>query len=107
MSTAALLCRYARTLTIAPGGSETVDVPIDGARDSTTVLRVSGGDLDTATVARSPLGSLFEDATALSGTPVAASGQSVTIEEDKPITTLRLVLGSTLGCTVDIESGGW
>lgn len=104
---AAFLCRYTRDVVIAPGGSETVDVPIDGARDSTTVLRVSGGDLDTATVARSPLGSLFEDAEALTGTPVAASGASVTVESSTPITTLRLVLGSTGGCTVAVEAGGW
>lgn len=107
MSTAAYLCRYTRTVTLLAGVTQTVDVPIDGARDSTTVLRVSGGDLDTATVARSPLGSLFEDAEALTGTPVAASGASVTVESSAPITTLRLVLGSTGGCTVDIESGGW
>lgn len=107
MSTAAYLCRYRTTVIIPPAGSETVDVPIDGARDSVTVLRVTGGDLDTATVARSPLGWLFEDATAITGAPVAGTGTSVTIEEDKPVASLRLVLGSTGGCTVDIESGGW
>lgn len=107
MSTAAYLCRYRDTVTVPAGSTATRDVPIDGARDSVTVLRVTGGDLDTATVARSPLGGLFEDATAITGAPVAGTGTSVTIEEDKPVASLRLVLGSTGGCTVDIESGGW
>jgi hypothetical protein len=103
----AYLCRFTTTITLLAGVTQPVDVPIDGARDSTTVLRVSAGDLDTATVSRSPLGALFDDAESLTGTPVAASGTSVRIEEDKPITTLRLVLGSTAGCVVAIESGGW
>lgn len=105
---AAFLCRFTRDVVIASGGSEVVDVPIDGARDWTVLLDVSGvGDLDTCTYRRSPLGDLFGPTVSPTGFPVATGGQAEIIETGGPLTTVRFTLGSTAGCTVKVRAGGW
>jgi len=103
----ALLCRYSTELVIAPGGTVEHRVPIDGARDWTVLLDVSGvGDLDTLSYRRSPLGDLYGPATVATGVPVATGGQTEIAESGSPLDSVMLSLGSTAGCTIKIRAGG-
>lgn len=107
MSTPAFLCRYTKDLVIAPGGDLEHDVPTDGARDWTILLDVSGGDLDTLSYQRSPLGDLFGPEVVVTGVPVTSGNQAEIIETGSPLTTVRLAGTSASGCTVKIRAGGW
>lgn len=110
MSNAALLCRYARTLTLAAGVATPVDVPIDHAKNWLVVVKnVGGADLDTVTAAASPLGTLFEaPASITTGLPLASGASLPGIRGlGEPVATLRLTLTSTTGTDVQIEAGGW
>ena len=85
-----------------------IELPIDGARDWSFVLKNTGANPVTAgTIARSPLGVLYETPQAMPGGIPLASGADVTIVgELEPVTRVRLTLTSTLGTTVQIEGGG-
>lgn len=103
----ALLCHFSTEVTIAPSGTEELDVPIDRARDWTVLLDVTGiGDLDALSYKRSPLGDLFGPAVVATGVPIATGQQGEIGESGSPLTTVRLFLGSTGGCTVAIRAGG-
>jgi hypothetical protein len=105
----AYLCKFNATQALAAGVPVTVDVPINGARHWMIVVSNTGANAVTAlTVASSPLGSLFEDATAVTSSIPLAAGSALSIRgTDEPVTTHRLVLTSTSGTTVSIEAGGW
>lgn len=107
--TPAFLAKFTRTVTLAAGVAQDVDLPIDGAHDWCVVVSNTGANAVTAaTVARSPLGTLFGPATALStGIPLAAGDALEILGDAEPVTTLRLRLTSTSGTTVSIEGGGW
>ncbi len=105
----AYLSRYSASHTLPAGAATPIDVPIDGAEDWLFLVKNTGANPVTAcTVARSPIGGLFEDAVAVStGIPLAA-GATLPVEgTDEPVTTLRLTLASALGTTVTVEGGGW
>jgi hypothetical protein len=106
----AFLFRFTRTVTLAAGVAQDVDLPIEGARNWVVIVKNTGGAnaVTAATVARSPLGTLFGPATALStGIPLAAGDALEILGDAEPVTTLRLRLTSTSGTTVSIEGGGW
>jgi hypothetical protein len=105
----AFLCKYTTTLTLAAGTPQSVDVPTNGARDWLAVLKNTGSNAVTAlTIASSPLGEQFEDATTVtSGIPLAASGALGIRGKGEPATTVRLVVTSTSGTTITVEAGGW
>lgn len=105
----AFLCRFQVDQTLAAATPATVDVPINGARNWVILVKNTGANALTAlTIAVSPLGVLFDDATSItSGIPLAASGGLSARGTDEPVTTARLVLTSTSGTTVSIEAGGW
>jgi hypothetical protein len=105
----AYLSRYSASHTLAAGAATPIDVPIDGAEDWLFLVKNTGANPVTAcTVARSPLGALFEDAVAAStGIPLAA-GATLPVEgTDAPVTSVRLMLTSASGTTVTVEGGGW
>ena len=105
----AFTCRYTKAFTLAAGVPETIDIPIDGARDWKVIARNDGAnDVDAGSAARSPLGTLFDDALAIPLANLPPAGLAMVIDgESEPLTTLRLVLSSTLGTTLTIEAGGW
>ncbi len=104
------LARFTRDVTLAAGVAQAIDLPIDGARDWSVVVANTGdtNSVTAATLARSPLGTLFGPATALpTGIPLAPGAALEFLGEGEPVTTLRLALTSTSGTTVRIEGGGW
>ena len=108
--TPAFACKYTTTLTLTAGQAQSVDLPINGARNWMAVVKNTGGAnaITAMTVASSPLGTLFEDATTItSGIPIAAGGALGVRGAGEPATTVRLTLTSTSGTTVSIECGGW
>lgn len=105
----AFLSRFVRTVALPAGIATTVDLPIDGARDwCAIVANVGASPVTEGTLARSPLGGLFGPAFELeAGLPLAAGTALEVRGESEPLTTLRLVLTSAAGTTVQIEGGGW
>lgn len=106
----AFLCRYSKTLTLAPGVAQDVDVPIDGARAWCVVVKNTGptNDVTALSLYRLPLGNLAGPATAVTAGIPLASGASLEVRgENEPLTTLRLTLTSTSGTTVSLEAAGW
>lgn len=100
---------YTQALTLAAGVPQTLDVPIDGARDWTIIVKNTGGSnaLTALSVARIPL-TLPGAATAVTtGIPLAAGATlDPIVGENAPVKSVRLVLTSTSGTTVSIEAGG-
>lgn len=108
--TPAFACKYTTTLTLAAGTPQSVDVPVNGAQNWVIVVKNTGATsaITTMTVASSPLGSTFEDATSItSGIPIAAGGALAIRGANEPVTTVRVTLTSTSGTTVTVEAGGW
>ena len=106
----AFLCRYAVDITLAAGQAQSVDVPINGARNWMAAIKNTGGanNITALTVASSPLGNLFEDAASVtSGIPITPGSTLGVRGTGEPATTVRLTLTSTSGTTVSIEAGGW
>ncbi len=108
--TPAFLCRFATDITLAAASPQTVDVPVNGARNWMAVVKNTGAtnDVTALTVASSPLGSLFETATSVtSGIPITPGVALGVRGAGEPATNVRLTLTSTSGTTVSIEAGGW
>ena len=109
MSVHLLLANYACDHVLEPGVATPIDVPINGARDWTFLVKNVGDthDVTAATVERSPLGGLFDTAEAFTAGIPLAPGSIVPVRGTaEPIVTLRLTLTSTAGTTVRIEGGG-
>lgn len=106
----AFLCRFAVDITLAAGVAQSVDLPINGAHNWLAVVKNTGGAnaITAMTVASSPLGTLFEDASSVtSGIPITPGSAICARGTNEPATTVRLTLTSTSGTTVSIEAGGW
>ena len=106
----AFLCRYTKTITLAAGVAQDVHVPIDGARAWCIVVKNTGAtnDVTALSLYRSPLGTLFGPATAVTAGIPLAHGDALEVRgEHEPLTTLRLTLTSTSGTTVSLEAAGW
>lgn len=104
------LCRVQRTIEVPAATPTVVDVAINGARAWLVVVKNLGdGALNGLTVAASPLGELFEAPIATSdGLPLAPGDSLPGLRGNgEPVTTLRLVVTSTAGTTLQLEAGGW
>lgn len=101
---------YEYTGTLAAGVATDVDIDINCATNWVIVLRNTGlvNTITALTVARSPLGTYFSAAVAVTtGIPLATSTSLTGINGlGEPIRTLRLTITSTGGTTYAIEGGG-
>jgi hypothetical protein len=103
-------CNYQASITLAAGVAQAIDIPIDGAADWSVVVRNTGSSnaVTAASLALSPLGTLFGAAASITdGIPLAAGASlAPVIGTNQPVKTARLTLTSTSGTTVSIEAGG-
>ena len=83
----AFLCKYTTTLTLAAGTPQSVDVPVNGAKNWLAAIKNTGGAnaITALSIASSPLGTLFEDATSItSGIPIAAGSTLIVRGQNEP-----------------------
>lgn len=85
-----------------------VTYEINGATDWVIIIENTGSnDLTALSIARSPLGSLYETATVIStGIPLAAGGKLVIEGVSKPVKFLQITYESTVGTTLSVEGSG-
>lgn len=104
------LCRFTSpAIVLAAGVPQEVDVPIDGARDWTIILKnVGAGSLTALTAARIPLTLPGAAVAITTGLPLAAGDTlDPIVGENAPVTVLRLTMTSAMGTTISLEAGGW
>ena len=101
-------CNHTRSVVLAAATPLDVDVPIDGAKDWTVVVKNIGANPLTAlSIARIPLALPAAPVVATDGIPLAAGATlPAIVGENAPVAALRLTLTSTLGTTVSLEAGG-
>lgn len=110
MPAPSFLCRFTVDLTLAAATPQSVELPVNGAHNWLAVIKNTGGanNITALTVASSPLGNIFEDATSVtSGIPITPGSTLGVRGLGEPAATVRLTLTSTSGTTVSIEAGGW
>lgn len=99
---------FSSSVTLVAATPQTVTYEINAATDWVIVVENTGSDdLTAVSIARSPLGGIYETATVVStGLPLTAGSKLVIEGNNEPVRFLQITFESTSGTTLDVEGSG-